>query len=77
MKNLHHTLNSPHNCLNCCVGFQCHCCPKGDNVKIDMDLFVKLHQPEKYKKWMEKQEMGRHPEDDQGKLCPASRSVVF
>lgn len=39
----------------------CDCTP--DTVKINMDIFVKLVQPEKYKEWCLGQNKGRHPED--------------
>lgn len=41
---------------------QCSC--RGDSVKISMDTFVKRFQPERFRKWMDGLDTGRHPEDE-------------
>jgi len=40
---------------------QCSCYP--DNVKINMDIFVKRIQPERYELWRTGNDVGYHPED--------------
>jgi len=40
---------------------QCRCRP--DTVKINMDVFVKRIQPEKYDLWRQGNDVGCHPED--------------
>lgn len=40
---------------------QCDC--RQDTVKINMDVFVKRIQPEKYDLWRQGNDIGCHPED--------------
>lgn len=46
--------------------WQCKC--RNDGVKIEMDVFVRRFQPEKYNDWMEGKDLAAHPEDDTKKL---------
>ncbi|XP_074643622.1 lysine-specific demethylase 4C-like isoform X2 [Tubulanus polymorphus] len=50
-------------------GKRCALCTcRQDGVKISMDCFVKLFQPERYDLWRAGKDIGAHPEDDQRKL---------
>lgn len=40
---------------------QCHCYI--NSVNINMNIFVKRIQPERYKLWLEGNDIGPHPED--------------
>jgi len=51
---------------------QCQCSP--DVVRISMDIFVRLYQPEKHAAWIAGKDVGPHPENDQSKLYAGSRS---
>ena len=47
---------------------QCLC--NRDSVRIQMDVFVRLYQPERYESWVAGKDIAPHPEDDQHKLYP-------
>ncbi|XP_027851769.2 probable lysine-specific demethylase 4B [Aphis gossypii] len=49
----------------------CKC--QTDNVKIDMDTFVKRLQPEKYELWLQGRDIGCHPEDPSQRMYPAPK----
>uniref|UniRef100_A0A1I8JGV4 [histone H3]-trimethyl-L-lysine(9) demethylase n=1 Tax=Macrostomum lignano TaxID=282301 RepID=A0A1I8JGV4_9PLAT len=40
------------------------CCCQKDSVKIDMGLFVRKFEPDKYEDWLEGRDASPHPEDD-------------
>lgn len=42
----------------------CNC--QDDNVRIDMGIFVKKYQKEKWDAWQDGSERGRHPEEEKG-----------